>query len=109
MEDVDLFNSCVIKSADYPDGIDMSTNENEDSVIILSKNLTCQAINMKKAAAIGANTDNLTLCAAFDAVKNANILPSSRQDLLKMDISRFSHEGALPGYIPMYEGVPIIL
>ena len=45
-----------------------------DSVITVSENSTCQAINMKKAAAICANTDNLTLCAAFDTVKGANIL-----------------------------------
>ena len=42
-----------------------------DFVIIVSKNLACQAINMKKAAAMCANTDNLTLWAAFD--KGANI------------------------------------
>ena len=44
-----------------------------DSVIIVLKILTCQAINMKKAAAMCANTDNLTLCAAFDTIKGANI------------------------------------
>ena len=44
-----------------------------DSVIIVSKNLTCQAINMKKAAAMCANTDNLTLCAACDTVKGENM------------------------------------
>ena len=44
-----------------------------DSVIIVSKNLACQAINMTEAAAMCANTDNLPLCAAFDTVKGANI------------------------------------
>ena len=44
-----------------------------DSVIIVLKNLTCQAINMKKAAAQCANTDNLALCAASGTVKGANI------------------------------------
>ena len=61
---------------------------------------------MRKAAAM---CDKLVLCAALDTVKGANILPSFRHDLLKMDISWFSHEGALPGYIPMYERMPIIL
>ena len=75
-----------------------------DSVIIVSKKLTYQAINMKKAAAICVNTDNLNLCAGFDTVKGANILRSSRLDLIQ-----FSHEGALPGYIPMYDGMPINL
>ena len=52
-----------------------------DSVIIVSKNLTCQANNMRKAAASCAITDHLTLCAAFDTIKGANILTSSRPDL----------------------------
>jgi len=47
-----LFNSHVIKSVNYPGGIDMSIDGNEDSVIIVSKNLIRQTINMKKAAAV---------------------------------------------------------
>jgi len=109
MEDVDLFNSCVIKSVNYPGGIDMGIDGNEESVIIVSKNLNQQVINMRKAVAMCANSDKLVLCSALDTVKDANIQPSSRQDLLKMDISWYSHEGALPGYVPMYEGMPIIL
>ena len=35
---------------------------------------------MRKAAAM---CDKLVLCAALDTVKGANILPSSRHDLLK--------------------------
>ena len=60
---------------------------------------------MRKAAAMCANSDKLVLCAALDTVKGKNNLPSSRQDLLKMDSSWFSRDGALPGYVPMYEGV----
>ena len=40
MEDVDLFNSSVIKSVNYPGGIDMGVDGNDESVIIVSKNLT---------------------------------------------------------------------
>ena len=40
MEDVDLFNSRVIKSVNYPGGIDMGVDGNDESVIIVSKNLT---------------------------------------------------------------------
>ena len=61
---------------------------------------------MRKAAVM---CDKLVLCAALDTVKGANIPPSSRHDLLKTDISWLYYEGALPGYIPMYEGMPIIL
>ena len=61
---------------------------------------------MRKAAVM---CDKLVLCAALDTVKGANIPPSSRHDYLKMDISWLYYEGALPGYIPMYEGMPIIL
>ena len=103
---MDLFNFHVIKTVNYPGGIDMGVDGNEESVIIVSKNLTWQTIDMRKASAM---CDKLVSCAALDTVKSANILPSSRHDLLKMDISWFSHEGAWPGYIPMYEGMPIIL
>ena len=40
MEDLDLFTSHVIKSVDNPGGIDMSLDGNEESVVIVSKNLT---------------------------------------------------------------------
>ena len=39
LEDVDLFNTRVIKSVNHPGGIDMGTDGNENSVIIVSKNL----------------------------------------------------------------------
>ena len=39
-----------------------------DSVIIVSKNMAFQAINMKEAAAMCANTDNLTLGVLTDLV-----------------------------------------
>ena len=40
MEDVDLFNLLVIKSVNYPGGIDLGIDGSEESVIIVSKNLT---------------------------------------------------------------------
>lgn len=33
----------------------------------------------------------------------------SRDELLKLDVSRFSGEGALPGFLPLYDGMPIIM
>ena len=43
---------------------------------------------MRKAAVM---CNELVLCAALDTVKGASILPSSRHDLLKIDISWPSH------------------
>ena len=39
IENVDLFNTCVIKSVNHPGGIDMGADGNEDSVIIVLMNL----------------------------------------------------------------------
>lgn len=38
-----------------------------------------------------------------------NQFGSSRTELLFLDTSSFSNEGALPGYLPLFEGMPVIL
>ena len=91
-----LVKSHVIKSVNYPGGIDMGIDGNDESAIIVSKN------NMRKAAVM---CDKLVLCAALDTVKGANIPPSSRHDLLKSIFPGL----LIPGYIPIYEVMLIIL
>jgi ATP-dependent exoDNAse (exonuclease V) alpha subunit len=49
--DVDLFNSRVIKSAEHPEGVDMSKPPYNDAVAIVSTNLLRETINMKEAIA----------------------------------------------------------
>jgi hypothetical protein len=47
-EDVNLFNSCVIKSIQNPNGIDMNTDGKASSTAIVSTNLLHETINVAK-------------------------------------------------------------
>jgi len=87
----------------------MSTDGNEHATAIVSTNLLCQAINMHKANANCANNNKLVLCAALDTANGEVVSLPSRSDLLNLDVTKLSHEGALPGFIPLYEGMPVIL
>lgn len=107
--DVNLFNTRVVKSNENPNGIDMSLDQNQKATAIVSTNLLRQAINMQKAIANCKENDKLILCAALDSVKSKVIPLDTRKELLDKDVSRLSQEGALPGYLPLYEGMPIIL
>lgn len=50
------------------------------------------------------------MCAALDTVNGKNVvLQCSRSDLLNADVSKLGSEGAFPGFIPMYIGMPVIL
>jgi hypothetical protein len=107
--DVDLFNSRLIKSAEHPEGIDMSQPPYNDAVAIVSTNLLRETINMKKATANCQNTEKLTVCAADDTIEGYTLTESAHSHLLRMDISHFTNDGALPGLLPLYEGMPVIL
>ncbi|KAH7904307.1 hypothetical protein BJ138DRAFT_974232, partial [Hygrophoropsis aurantiaca] len=113
LEDLDLFNSRLIKSASYPQGIDMKMSENQQACAIISTNLLRETINIRKAKSNCAMdpSKKLVVCAALDKITPT---PSESDteiymDLLKLDVSRFSSEGALPGFISLYEGMPVIL
>ncbi|PPQ75657.1 hypothetical protein CVT26_001814 [Gymnopilus dilepis] len=109
LADVDLFNSRVIKSVDKPEGIDMGLPSNQGAVAIVSTNLVRQAINMTKSTTVCSSMGKeLVTCAALDVTGKEPIPKASRDLLLKKDLSRYSKD-ALPGFIPLYEGMPIIL
>lgn len=108
-EDVELFNSRVIKSFEHPGGIDMSTAENRDATAIVRTNLVRQAINNSKSRAETArNPASLVLCAAYDTIKKKPAEGHIKTRLLKANMSKDS-EKALPGYVPLYNGMPVIL
>jgi len=44
-EDIDLFNSCVIKSVDNPNGVNMNTEDKINLTAIVTTNLLCETIN----------------------------------------------------------------
>jgi hypothetical protein len=86
----------------------MSAGENTNAIAIVATNLLRQAINMRKAKA-NCSDDQLILCAAMDTVNGDVISQPSRSDLLNVDVSKLGSEGALPGFIPLYNGMPVIL
>jgi hypothetical protein len=109
-EDMDLFNSCVIKSADNPNGVDMSTTNKTSSMAIVSTNLLRESINAHKAHTncTGPNSPTLITCIAQDNILSGPCSTETIKHLLSMNMTKLTAD-ALPGYIPLYVSMPIIL
>lgn len=110
-EDMDPFNSSIIKSADYPNGVDMSTTNKTCSMAIVSTNLVRESINARKAHTncTGPNSPTLITCAAQDDILSGPCSTETIKHLLNMNMTKLTADGALPGYIPLYVGMPVIL
>ena len=110
-DDLDLFNSRVIKSAINPQGVDMGKIENYNASAIVQTNLLREIINTKKAEAICSPVSKLQLfmCAAVDKVDSETPSKHVRQQLLHLNLSSSTIKGALPNFIPLYIGMPVIL
>jgi hypothetical protein len=111
VEDVDLFNSCVIKSANNEEGIDTSIPDNASSTAIVGTNLLREAINAHKtwANCSTPHSPELITCAAYDKITCGPSSEEIMKHLLNLNISKLSTEGALPGFVPLYVGMPVIL
>jgi hypothetical protein len=111
LEDVELFNSRLIMSVSHPNGVDMSIDGNDKACAIVNTNLLRETINAQKANAICAheNAPNLILCAAQDKINPAPDRDDLFKEILNFDLSKLTSIGALPGFIPLYVGMPIIL
>ena len=109
--DVALFNSRAIKTMSNPDGIDMSHSENIEATAIVSTNSLRTTINFHKSYGVCnvKNGPDLVICAALDSVNNEVVPTPNRSKLLQMDVSCHIKDGALPSFIPLYIGMPIIL
>lgn len=102
--DVDLFNSRVIKSVANIDGIICHPS----SAAIVGTNHLREVLNSKKAHSIGGN--KLVVCASRDIVPTSAVLSSEEyQSLLKLDFAPSKHQGALLGFLPLYEMMPVVL
>lgn len=109
LDDVDLFNSCLIKSASNPQGIDMSSSENERGVVLVQTNSMRQTINMMKAKSTCTSQD-LLMCAANDKIDHKITLSGDEyQKLLHLDFASAKFQRSLPGFLPLYIGMPVIL
>jgi len=111
-EDLDLFNSRIICSSSNGQGINLSSNGNQLAAAIISTNASWENLNMCKAAAnCTLFPDNLIICAANNKLHklSGTLMQEIHQYLLGLDVAAFSSAGALPGFISLYVGMPIIL
>jgi hypothetical protein len=111
LEDMELFNSRLMKSTARPDGIDMGTAENCDAAAIVNTNLLREVLNMEKARSVCSQTgDKLVLCAARDIPSSPDVLSRVElEQILRINFSSSKHQGALPGFLPLFVGMPVIL
>jgi hypothetical protein len=109
-EDVELFNSQLIKSASHPDGVDMSAPENQGAAVIVQTNILREVLNMSKARS-NCDSTELVICAANNKINHSSTALSSEdyKMLLHLDFSSSKYQQALPGFIPLYPGMPVIL
>lgn len=114
-EDVQLFNSRVIKSAEYPGGVDMSLADNTTATTIVKENDIRQKINLHKASSVCSRHDSpvLVRCAALDYIGN-RLVPQTpharcRSHVLGLRTAKHSADGALCGVLPLFVGMPVIL
>ena len=104
--DMELFNSRVVKSMRHPDGLKMA-GEREKATMLVGTNFVRELINNTKAKS--ACQGELTYCAAYDLIGGSEPSFHDRKHLLGLNLADFSSEGALPGLIPLYVGMPVIL
>ena len=104
--DVELFNERVIKSTRNPNGLDMS-GERVTATMLVSTNFIRELLNNSKARS--ACTGELVYCAAHDVINGTELTLDQRKHLLSLNLADFSSEGALPGFIPLFIGMPVIL
>ena len=83
------------------------TGDRERATMLVGTNFVRELINNVKAKSSA--TGVLTYCAAYDLVDGSEPTPFDRKCLLGLNLADFSSEGALPGLIPLYTGMPVIL
>ncbi|KAF5367252.1 hypothetical protein D9757_011692 [Collybiopsis confluens] len=116
-DDVQLFNTRVIKSSYKPDGIAMSADDDYLCSMILKTNKHRQHLNRWKSEAVcsGTSSPTLYMCAAIDKItfdsdktqQDVQNLPLNvRQELLDLDTSSSKLQKSLIGWLPLYIGMP---
>lgn len=122
-EDVELFNSRVIKSAKHPNGVTLDSRDPYLASMIVKTNKLRQRINNWKTSTVGKEVNELrfTVCAGQDRIVYAksksaptsstatDLTPSVQVDLLNLDMSSSQLTNALPGWLGLYIGMPVVL
>ena len=104
--DADLFNSRIVKSVRNPNGLSME-GKREKATMLVGTNFVRELINNTKAKF--SSKAEVTYCAARDLINGSEPSPYERKYLLGLNLADFSSDGALPGLIPFYNGMPVIL
>lgn len=107
-EDVELFNSRVIKSANNPSGVDMGSPENVQAAAIVATNNVREALNARKAE-VSCEGSELVSSHALDRCTHHDLTPEERRRLLRMNFNNIKASNPLPGVVPLYIGMPVIL
>ncbi|KAF6741354.1 hypothetical protein DFP72DRAFT_834245 [Ephemerocybe angulata] len=90
----------------------MGLAENSTAAAIVNTNHVREELNLHKTRANARlHGADLIICSARDINRDDNKLVSSnhRTDLLKMNTSSLTNSGGLPGVLPLYIGMPVIL
>ena len=108
VDDMDLFNTRVMKSPLKEDGIDLGLPEFRDANVIVQTNHLRQQLNMEKAIAnCRQDISGLVMVAAEDFSKGNALDGSTREALVQRNFT--SEQGSLPGMLPLYLDMPVIL
>jgi len=105
-DDVDLFNSRVMKMSSKLDGVDLSSVSTEDTTAIITTNKLCEVLNARKAQAVSG--DALVVCAALDKTSE-EMSPEMRTKLLQLNVTGLKASRCLPGFTTLSVGMPVIL
>ena len=88
----------------------MSTDDNFNATAIVPTNLLRQTMNIRKAETnCSRNKTSLTNCAAIDICSTLELSECQHRELLHLDMSSSKIKDALPGFLPLYIGMPIVL
>jgi hypothetical protein len=110
LEDLELFNSRVIKSVTNEGGVDMSAPVNFPAAAIVRTNLLRETLNLRKAQTNSAKTNRrLIVCAAMDKCATQTLTRLDREQLLNLNLTSSRLQNALPGFVPLYVGMPVVL
>lgn len=110
LDDVELFNTCVIKTAANKNGVDMSIPENAGASAIVRTNILREILNLRKAETNCAQEGReLIVCAALDKCPTKPLLKHEREMILNLNLTSAKIQNALPGFIPLYVGMPVVL
>jgi len=111
IDDMDLFNSRLVRSLDNPDGVIMNVPRYRNATAIVSRNKTRHSLNLNKAHAITSSPNAPTLfrCHAKHTSTGKNEVPSDIHKHFAEVESSSDNNKIRPAVLDLYIGAPIIV